>query len=231
MTLRWPWHRSALIPAWGFNYIHYKVFDEITYLFPNFKGCTVEVWEWKRHFIPHLTEQWLHVHAGIKVALVAFDIVINSFGPIGIIRRHISESIFAQVTACCMTVPSCHLNHWTCVACSSAISCGIHLKAISQCVPDLIFCGVNIKCTFKTTPTSPWTHMVGALQTKIWSLFSLMKTYETLIEFVLHILLVKVLSIKLSHQLLTPNKGDPANILFNECVIITSKRRFDVTIK
>ena len=27
------------------NYIHYEVWDEITHPFPNFKGCTVEVWE------------------------------------------------------------------------------------------------------------------------------------------------------------------------------------------
>ena len=26
--------------------------DEITYLFPNFNGATVEVWEWISHFIP-----------------------------------------------------------------------------------------------------------------------------------------------------------------------------------
>ena len=34
------------------NYIHYKVWDEITYLFPNFNGATVEVWEWISDFIP-----------------------------------------------------------------------------------------------------------------------------------------------------------------------------------
>ena len=30
-----------------------KVCDEVTYLFPNFNGCTVEVWEWRSNFIPH----------------------------------------------------------------------------------------------------------------------------------------------------------------------------------
>ena len=29
--------------AWISNYIHYKVWDEITYPFLNFNGCTVEV--------------------------------------------------------------------------------------------------------------------------------------------------------------------------------------------
>ena len=31
--------------AWIRNYIHYKVCDEITYPFPNFKGCAIEVRE------------------------------------------------------------------------------------------------------------------------------------------------------------------------------------------
>ena len=35
------------------NYIHYKVWDEITYPLSNFNGCTVEVWEWMSNLIPH----------------------------------------------------------------------------------------------------------------------------------------------------------------------------------
>ena len=35
------------------NYIHHKVWDEITYPFPNIKGCTVEVWIWIINFVPH----------------------------------------------------------------------------------------------------------------------------------------------------------------------------------
>ena len=35
------------------NYIHYKVWDEITYPLPIFNAATVEVWEWIRNFIPH----------------------------------------------------------------------------------------------------------------------------------------------------------------------------------
>ena len=31
------------------------MWDEITYPFPNFKGGTVEVWEWISNFIPHFT--------------------------------------------------------------------------------------------------------------------------------------------------------------------------------
>ena len=43
------------IPAWISNYIHYKVWVEITYPFPNFNGWTVEVWEWISNFSPHFT--------------------------------------------------------------------------------------------------------------------------------------------------------------------------------
>ena len=39
-------HGVALIPVWISNYIHYKVWYEITYLFPNFNDGTVAVWEW-----------------------------------------------------------------------------------------------------------------------------------------------------------------------------------------
>ena len=65
LIFRWPWPSSSrsekgqkapegelgpllltwlhLIPAWISNYIHYNVWDEITYPFLNFSGATVEV--------------------------------------------------------------------------------------------------------------------------------------------------------------------------------------------
>ena len=55
-----PWgpfhyHRLPLVLVWISNNIHYKVWDEITYPFPNFNGCAVEVWKWISNFIPHFT--------------------------------------------------------------------------------------------------------------------------------------------------------------------------------
>ena len=41
--------------SWISNYIHFKAWDEITYPFPNFNGCTIEVWEWISNFIPYFT--------------------------------------------------------------------------------------------------------------------------------------------------------------------------------
>ena len=37
------WHGLTLSPAWISNYIHCKIWDEITNAFLNFNGCTVEV--------------------------------------------------------------------------------------------------------------------------------------------------------------------------------------------
>ena len=56
-----PWHASylhglILIPAWISNYIDYKLWDDITYPFPNFTCAAVEVWEWISNFIPHRTD-------------------------------------------------------------------------------------------------------------------------------------------------------------------------------
>ena len=48
-------HGWTLIPASVINYIHYIVWDEITCLFQNVKGATVDVWEWTSNFRPHFT--------------------------------------------------------------------------------------------------------------------------------------------------------------------------------
>ena len=52
ITSRGPfyWHGLTLIPAWISNHMPCKVSDEIICPFPNFNGCTVEVWEWVSNF-------------------------------------------------------------------------------------------------------------------------------------------------------------------------------------
>ena len=42
-----------LIPAWTSNHIPSLASNDITYPFPNFIGCTVEVWEWLNDSIPY----------------------------------------------------------------------------------------------------------------------------------------------------------------------------------
>ena len=60
-------HGLTLTPAWINDYIHYKVWDGITYPFPNINGSTVEVWEWNSNFTPHFIGMWLLIHTGVKV--------------------------------------------------------------------------------------------------------------------------------------------------------------------
>ena len=48
-------HGLTCITAWISNYIHYKVWNEITNPSPNFNSATVEVWEWVSNFISHFT--------------------------------------------------------------------------------------------------------------------------------------------------------------------------------
>ena len=60
-------HGLTLIPTWLSNYIHYNVWDVITYPFLNFNGCTVEVYEWISNFLLHFTGLVIIILAGIKV--------------------------------------------------------------------------------------------------------------------------------------------------------------------
>ena len=61
-------YSHGLIPTVDSNYIHCKVWDEITYSFPNFNGATIEVCQWISYSIPHFTRhvithrslQWRH---------------------------------------------------------------------------------------------------------------------------------------------------------------------------
>ena len=47
-------HGLTLIPVWGGNHDHCKMWGEISYPSPNVNGCTVEVWKWICNFIPHV---------------------------------------------------------------------------------------------------------------------------------------------------------------------------------
>ena len=44
----------TLILAWVSNQMPSKVWDEITYTFPNFNGSAVEMWEWISNFIRNI---------------------------------------------------------------------------------------------------------------------------------------------------------------------------------
>ena len=63
-------HRKRLLLTWfnfnpnagKYNYAHYKVWDDIIYLFPNFKGTAVEVGEWISNFASLFTENVIVVN-------------------------------------------------------------------------------------------------------------------------------------------------------------------------
>ena len=44
---------STLIPPWINNHMQSKMYGEMSPEFPNFSGCTGEIWEWISNFIPH----------------------------------------------------------------------------------------------------------------------------------------------------------------------------------
>ena len=46
-------HEITSIPTWISNPMLNKVWGEITYPFPNFNGCNIEVWEWINNFTPY----------------------------------------------------------------------------------------------------------------------------------------------------------------------------------
>ena len=50
----------------GWYHIHYNMWDEITYSFPNFNACTAEVSEEINNATYTLLDMWLLIRAGIK---------------------------------------------------------------------------------------------------------------------------------------------------------------------
>ena len=98
-------------------YIHYVVWDEITYSLPNFNGATIEVWEWISNFIPHFTGHVITYPCCETVlvkgptdvlctlSLHSHTQIINSLWPGDTIWWHRSRSTLAQVMASCLMAP------------------------------------------------------------------------------------------------------------------------------
>ena len=63
-------HGFTLIAKLISDYIHYKLWDDITYPFRYFNGATVEVYEYISNFIHALLNMCLLIHAGINVNLL-----------------------------------------------------------------------------------------------------------------------------------------------------------------
>ena len=67
LTIIGPFISSPVISTVISNYIHYKVWAEITYPFPNFNGCIVEVLKWVSKFNPHFTGYMSTSMPGLKL--------------------------------------------------------------------------------------------------------------------------------------------------------------------
>ena len=67
----------------------------MTYPFPNFIGCTVEVWIWENNFIPNLLSVSLLIHAEFKLLHVIycpiFVMVASPAGASEVIRQGMIE--------------------------------------------------------------------------------------------------------------------------------------------
>ena len=104
--------------SWIDSYFHHKLWDEITYPFPNFNGCTVEVWEWISDFIPYFYNGCNYlsmlgltlIHVSKRGPWQIQELSINSLWPGDAIWRHGARSTLAQVMACCLMAPSHDLN-------------------------------------------------------------------------------------------------------------------------
>ena len=64
-----PFYQHLLIPAWISNDMPSKVWDKITYRFPNLNDSTVEIWKWISNFIPHFIMISSFIPGGIKVKI------------------------------------------------------------------------------------------------------------------------------------------------------------------
>ena len=76
------------IPAWMSNHMSSKGWYEITYPYPNFNGCTVEVWDWINDFLPYILMGV--IHAGIELNNVRKS---NPPPPTLTARGHHSEGV------------------------------------------------------------------------------------------------------------------------------------------
>ena len=72
VTSRGPFylHGLTLIPAWISNCIHDRVWDEIINPSPNFKGTTIQVWDWACYYSSTLWLKLIRVNKGGPAEMV-----------------------------------------------------------------------------------------------------------------------------------------------------------------
>ena len=78
----------TLMPANKYSHIYHKVWNKITYPFPNIRGYTVEVWEWISNFIPHFMGCDYLSMLGLKLIHVS-----KKRGPVEVIIKFLFHSM------------------------------------------------------------------------------------------------------------------------------------------
>ena len=97
--------------------------------------CMFQFW-WLQMYVPVLvTADVCYSFIVTLNMLNLFWKELNSLWPSDVIWRPQSGSVLAEVMACCLTSPSHYLNQYWLI-----IKGGNHTRAISQRVPELIFC-------------------------------------------------------------------------------------------
>ena len=90
-------HGLTLISAWISNYLHYKVWGEITYPPPNFIGAAVEVWEW----ISYAIQNWVCDY----LSMLGLQLIhVSKNGPLGD-NISVSVCISTRNTGCVRGAP------------------------------------------------------------------------------------------------------------------------------
>ena len=88
------WYGLTSIPAWISDYIHYIMWNEITYPIPNFNGVTVEVWERVSNFIPCFTG-----HMVTYTCWISPEVLACSPHPGSSLRRFITNAIMTYFSS------------------------------------------------------------------------------------------------------------------------------------
>ena len=115
----------------------------------SYAGKTTVLWTLKRHvhfYIPRGSILSSYVMSPLSNDVNSF----NSLWPGGTIWQHRSGSTLAQVMACCLTAPNHDLNQcWLIINLNSS---HIHLRAISQEIPQPSITKINLKIAYLNFP-------------------------------------------------------------------------------
>ena len=88
--------RFNLVSAWIIDFIHCKVWDEMTYPFRNFSGEIVKLRKWTNNFIPHLTGHMItYLCLDLSQCIIHLVIFVSD-------KTHIHISVTREISKLCL---------------------------------------------------------------------------------------------------------------------------------